>query len=190
MSELFRRYGTGVTYIAVGLTAFWLLILVILPYAGLFEQSFRLYLPVDQINGPDDHYSVHNYLALFSSPQDMTFGIGGLEATIPIPIHLWVFLITIVYSSLATLVVLLICYPIAYCMAKVMPQSQLPTYLLLLVIPLWVSELMRSFAWYIILSLKGPLTIVLQTLGIITDPIHWTWGMAGYSGIFVGLIYT
>ncbi|MEP6827249.1 MAG: ABC transporter permease, partial [Aestuariivirga sp.] len=117
-------------------------------------------------------------------------GFPGFQQTLSIPIHLWVFLITILYSCLATLIVLLMCYPIGYCLAKVLPPSQLPTYLLLLVIPLWVSELMRSFAWYIILSLKGPLTIVLQTLGIITDPIHWTWGLNGYSGIIVGLIYT
>ncbi len=190
MGELLRRYGSGITYLAVGLTAFWLLVLVIFPYVGLFEQSFRLYLPVDEINGPTDHYTVQNYLTLFSNPQDVTFGVGSLTTTFPFPIHLWVFLITIIYSGLATLVVLLICYPVAYCMAKVMPQDRLPSYMLLLVIPLWVSELMRSFSWYIILSLKGPLTIVLQSLGIITDPIHWTWGMDGYSGIFVGLIYT
>ena len=190
MSELFRRYGSGITYTALGLTAFWLLVLVIFPYAGLFEQSFRPYLPVTEINGPNDHYFLNNYLILFSNPQNMTFGVGEFQVTTPLPIHLWVFFITIVYSCLATLIVLLICYPIAYCLAKVMRPSLLPTYLLLLVIPLWVSELMRSFSWYIILSLKGPLTIVLQSLGIITDPIHWTWGMNGYSGIMIGLVYT
>ena len=69
MSELFRRYGKGLTFTAVALTAFWLLVLVIFPYAGLFEQSFRPYLPVTEINGPNDHYYFDNYLKLFSNPQ-------------------------------------------------------------------------------------------------------------------------
>jgi spermidine/putrescine transport system permease protein len=33
------------------------------------------------------------------------------------------------------------------------------------------------------------LTIVLQYMGIIDKPIHWTWGLAGYSGVIIGLVY-
>jgi spermidine/putrescine transport system permease protein len=83
----------------------------------------------------------------------------------------------------------LLCYPLAYYMAKVISPQSLPTFLLLLVVPMWVSELLRAFAWFIILAYNGPLTITLQYLGIITDPIRWVNGLGGYSGVVIGLVY-
>ncbi len=185
MAELLRRYGMGLTVLASALTAFWLLALVVLPYLGLFEQSFRPYLPVVDVGGPKDVYSINNYLTVFHNPTEIDF----LGAKITIPIHLWVFAITIIYSGLTTIVSMLLCYPIAFYMAKVISPKSLPTFLLLLVVPMWVSELLRAFAWFIILAFKGPLTITLQSLGIITDPVHWTWGLGGYSGVIIGLNY-
>ena len=62
MGELLRRYGGTLTGVFVLLTAFWLLALVVLPYFMLFEFSFRPYLPVDEIGGPKDVYTLINYL--------------------------------------------------------------------------------------------------------------------------------
>jgi spermidine/putrescine transport system permease protein len=185
MSELVRRFGTMLTTLATLLTAFWLLILVIFPYLGLFEESFRPYLPVDEVGGPNDFYSFSNYLSMFHNPTD----INILGLIFQVPIHLWVFFITILYSSITTLVALMVCYPLAYYMAKVISPKSLPTFLLLLVIPMWVSELLRAFAWFIILAFKGPLTIVLQSIGVITDPVRWVDGLGGYSGVVIGLVY-
>ena len=185
MAELFRRFGMGLSLLAVGLTAFWLLVLVVFPYIGLFEQSFRPYLPVSEMGGPKDFYSLNNYTAIINNPTDIDLGLFKLS----VPIHVWVFFITILYSSFTSIVALLLCYPLAYYMAKVLSPKSLPTFLLLLVVPMWVSELLRAFAWFIILAFKGPLTIVLQALGIITDPVRWVNGLGGYSGVVIGLVY-
>jgi spermidine/putrescine transport system permease protein len=173
MTELVRRYGAALTGLSILLTAFWLLMLVILPYFGLFEQSFRPYLPVVDVGGPLDTYSVNNYLSFFTSP-----------------IHIQVFITTIAYSCFVTVLSLIVAYPISYYMAKIISPQSLPTLLLVLIIPMWVSEILRAFAWFIILALKGPLTIILQALGIIDEPIHWMWGLGGYSGVVIGLVYT
>jgi spermidine/putrescine transport system permease protein len=173
MNALARRYGSALTGLCVGLTTFWLLMLVILPYFGLFEQSFRPYLPVVDVGGPLDTYSFNNYLSFFTSP-----------------IHIQVFLTTIAFSCIVTVFSLLVAYPISYFMAKVVSANNLPTLFMMLIIPMWVSEILRAFAWFIILALKGPLTIILQAMGIISEPIHWMWGLWGYSGVVVGLIYT
>ena len=53
------------------------------------------------------------------------------------------------------------CYPLAYYLAKVVRRKVAPTLFLLLLIPLWVSEILRSFAWFIILAFKGPLNALL-----------------------------
>ncbi len=186
MGELLRRYGKGLTTLAAGLTAFWLLVLVILPYLDLFEQSFRPYLPVVDMGGPKDFYSFNNYFTFFRSPTEINLGLVSFT----VPIHLWVFVVTVFYSCVVTLFSLCICYPLAYYLSKVISPKSLPSYLLLLVIPMWVSELLRSFSWFILLAFKGPLSVILQSLGIISEPIHWTWGLGGYSGIIIGLAYS
>ena len=173
MRELVRRYGAALSIAIVGLTVFWLLALVILPNITLFESSFRPYLPVIQVGGPTDTYSLDNYATFFNSP-----------------IHIRVFFQTVIFSSVVTLICFALAYPLAYFLAKVANVKSVPTLFLLLLIPLWVSEILRSFAWFIILSLKGPLSALLIGLNIIDQPIRWMWGLGGYSGVLIGLVYT
>lgn len=59
----------------------------------------------------------------------------------------------------------------------VLPKS-VPTLVLLLFVPLWVSEVLQSFAWFIILSLRGPLNFSLLGLGFIETPDRWIAGVS------------
>ncbi len=170
MSDLLNRYGALLTTIFILLTGFWLLMLIVLPNIYLFETSFRPYLPVTEIGGPKDVFSFNNYFTFFNSP-----------------IHMNVFLWTVIYSSLVTVICFIIAYPLAYYLSKVAPGHLLPTLFLLLFIPLWVSEVLRSFAWFIILALKGPLNATLLGLGILDEPIRW---ISGFRGVVIGLVYT
>lgn len=170
MSDLLRRYGTTMTTLICLLTGFWLLILVILPNLYLFENSFRPYLPVAEMGGPKDVYSFNNYMTFFESP-----------------IHISVFLWTVTFSALVTALCFFFAYPLAYFLSKKVSVRSLPTLFLVLTIPLWVSEIMRSFAWFIILSLKGPLNFLLMSADIIEKPIRW---MTGFRSVMIGLIYT
>jgi spermidine/putrescine transport system permease protein len=170
MRDLIQRYGPLLTGIFAILTGFWLLVLVVLPNLYLFENSFRPYLPVAEMGGPKDVYSLNNYLTFFRSP-----------------IHISVFFWTIIYSSLVTIICFVIAYPLAYYLAKIADNKLLPMIFLLLFIPLWVSEVLRAFAWFIILALKGPLNASLLGLGIIEDPIRW---MSGFRSVMIGLVYT
>jgi spermidine/putrescine transport system permease protein len=145
-------------------------LLVVLPNIYLFEHSFRPYLPVAEMGGPKDVYSLDNYLTFFQSP-----------------IHISVFFWTIIYSSLVTVFCFLIAYPMAYYLSKIAEAKLLPTIFLLLFIPLWVSEVLRAFAWFIILALKGPLNAALLGVGIIEAPIRW---ITGFRGVMIGLVYT
>jgi spermidine/putrescine transport system permease protein len=184
MDDLVRRYGKTLTGAFVLLTAFWLLILVILPNITLFEASFRPYLPVVEIGGPKDTYSLDNYLRILHG--NITTSIFGYE--IEMPVHTMTFVLTIWYSALVTLVCFLIAYPLAYYLAKVVSPKTLPTLFLLLFVPLWVSEVLRAFAWWIILALKGPLNFVMfDLLGAIEQPVRY---IQGYSGVIIGLVYT
>jgi spermidine/putrescine transport system permease protein len=183
MQELIRRYGKGLTYSFVALTFFWLIILVILPDLTMLESSFRPYLPVVDVGGPKDVYSFNNYLKILGGEVDMS--IFGLNVTVPPRVK--VFLYTIYYSGVVTFVTFLMAYPLAYYLAKVVSPRSVATLFLVLFVPLWVSEVLRSFAWWIILAFKGPLNAVLMTIGLIDKEIRW---IDGYSPVIIGLVYT
>ena len=183
MKELIRRYGKGLTYSFVALTFFWLIILVILPDLTMLESSFRPYLPVVDVGGPKDVYSFNNYLKILGGEVDMS--IFGLNVTVPPRVK--VFLYTIYYSGVVTFVTFLMAYPLAYYLAKVVSPRSVATLFLVLFVPLWVSEVLRSFAWWIILAFKGPLNAVLMTIGLIDKEIRW---IDGYSPVIIGLVYT
>jgi len=184
MQDLLRRYGPGLTLIMALLVAFWLLMLVIIPNMTLFEQSFRPYLPVTEVGGPKDVYSFDNYLKVFDGSIERSF----LGYTFSVPVHVLTFWLTIWYSMVVTVLCFCLAYPLAYYMAKIVQPKSLPTLILLLFIPLWVSEVLRAFAWWIILAFKGPLNALLLAVGLIEDPIRWT--NMGYTGVVIGLVYT
>jgi len=189
MSAMLRRYGGFITGLSIGLTAFWLLALVLLPYFNLFEASFRPYLPFIDIGGPQDTYSLNNYLSIFSHPTDVKLNFFGFTFLLNISIHLWVFILTIVFSCITTFIALALCYPLAFYLAKVLNPGRLATFMMILIIPMWVSELLRTFAWFILLAFNGPLTILLQDMGLITGGVRWTWALWGYSGVVATMVY-
>jgi spermidine/putrescine transport system permease protein len=170
LGELTRRYGASLTWGMIGLTAFWLVILVALPYLLMFEFSLRPYLTVEKVGGPEDVYTLKNYVTLFSNT-----------------IHFGVFLRTILASAFVTALCLVLCYPMAFFLAKIVQPKNAATLFLLLLIPFWVNEILRSFAWFIILSYQGPLNAALQGIGLIERPIRW---LTGGNGVIVGLVYT
>ena len=186
MQDLIRRYGTGLTALFCLLVAFWILVLVILPNFTMLEQSFRPYLPVAEIGGPKDGYGFANYGKIFANPVETSwFGIP-----VTIPIHINTFLLTVFYAALVTLFTLILAYPLAYYLAKIASPRSIPTLLLLLFIPMWVSEALRAFAWYIILTFNGPLNALLKALGIIDQGVRWQNGVVtSYDAIVIVLTY-
>ena len=179
MRELVRRYGIAMAAIFAGLTGFWLLALVVLPYLSLAVQSFRPYLPVDQLGGPNDVYTLANYQTFINASSTVDF------LFLKIPIHVYIFLETVIFSSLVTVVTFALAYPLAYFLAKVANVKTVPTLFLMLLLPLWVSEILRSFAWFIILSYQGPLNGILEIFGL--HKVRW---LTGYNGVIIGLVYT
>jgi len=187
MQDLLRRYGGTLTTAFFLLTAFWLLALVILPNVTLFESSFRFYLPVTEIGGPRDVYTLSNYQKFINNPVDSA--LLGIPVTLPI--HMITFFNTVIFSAFVTFITFLLSYPLAYYLAKVVAPASLPTLILLLFIPLWVSEALRAFAWYIILTYNGPLNSSLVGLGLLSQPIRWQNGiLTAYDAIVIGLVYT
>jgi spermidine/putrescine transport system permease protein len=77
---------------------------------------------------------------------------------------------TIVTSTVATIITILIALPCGYYMAKSKNQNVL---LLLIIIPFWTNFLIRVFAWMNILGNHGFLNEFLIRIGIFDDYIHF-----------------
>lgn len=164
-----RRYGLPLTLLMAALVASWILVTIVLPEILMMNLSFRRALLAADLGGPRDHYSLANYATLLKTPS-----------------HLLVFLQTILGSVLVTGICLLVCYPVAYCLAQGTPRARLPVLVLLLIVPLGIGEVLRAFVWLVVLARPGPLDGLLGLLGIPHTPTHW---LPGAGGIVVGMIY-
>lgn len=177
MTHLVRRYGPVLTLVMVAATAVWLVLLVALPAALMVEYSFHTNLPLTRRGGPEDVYTFEHYLALFQ----------GLDFTTwTFPNDFQVFLRTIWGACLVTVVSLVVCYPVAWQVAKVASRDRAALMVLLLVVPFWINEILRAFAWYIILAYRGPLNALLLELGLIEAPVRW---LSGSGGVLLGMTY-
>ncbi|MBF5093251.1 ABC transporter permease [Azospirillum sp. INR13] len=169
MTEVLRRYGPVLTGAILLAVALWLALLVVLPQLMMIGFSFRPSLPPSKLGGPEDVFTVRNYLTLWTNS-----------------IHLAIFLKTIWASALVTATTLAVCYPVAFYLAQVAPKRRLPLLILMLVVPFWINELLRTFSWYIILAFNGPLNAILLNLGIIDEPRRF---LGGDGGVIVGMVY-
>lgn len=88
-------------------------------------------------------------------------------------------------AFLATLVCLLMGYPMAYAMARATARWQL-ILLLLVMLPSWTSFLIRVYAWMGILSNSGLLNNLLLWLGVIESPLRI---MNTQIAVVIGIVY-
>lgn len=58
--------------------------------------------------------------------------------------------------------------------------------LILVVVPLWVSALVRAFAWVVVLRREGVANTVLQSLGVIDAPLVLVWNEIG---VVIGMVH-
>lgn len=84
-----------------------------------------------------------------------------------------------------TLVSVLIAYYISYTLTHV-GKLHRSLMMLCVLIPFWVSALLRGFAWLVILDDNGIINSLLRGLGVVEQPIHIT-GVE--AGVLVGLVH-
>ncbi len=72
---------------------------------------------------------------------------------------------SILYAVIATIITLLIAYPMAYHMTKLKISSQ-RMILMLIMLPMWMNFLIRTYSWITILANTGLINKLLGALGI------------------------
>lgn len=75
------------------------------------------------------------------------------------------FAISILYAAAATLITLILAYPMAYFMTKLNVSSQRMLFMIVM-IPMWMNFLIRTYSWITILANTGLINTLLSKLGI------------------------
>jgi putrescine transport system permease protein len=80
-------------------------------------------------------------------------------------LYLAAYLSSLSFAGLATLIALLIGYPVAYGMARCSPRAR-SLLLMAVILPFWTSFLIRVYAWIGILKPEGMLNAALHLIGL------------------------
>ncbi len=94
-----------------------------------------------------------------------------------------VFVLSIAFALIATVVCLLIGYPLAYFMSKQSPRAQ-KILMVLVMLPMWCNLLIRTYALMALLDNGGLLNSLLESLGLDKLSIVGT-----NFGVILGMIY-
>ncbi len=86
------------------------------------------------------------------------------------PLYTGVLLDSLRIAAIATVVALLIGYPVAYFIAT-RPRRWRTPLLILVILPFWTSFLIRTYAWIVLLNREGLINRPLLNLGLIEEPL-------------------
>lgn len=100
------------------------------------------------------------------------------------PLYLVIFARSVLYAGLATLLCVLLGFPLALYIARAGGRKNL--LLALVVIPFWTSFLVRTYAWMFLLRDTGLINATLQWLGLISEPLPLLYNA---FAVIVGLVY-
>jgi len=115
------------------------------------------------------HITLDNYLFLF---QDSYYAI--------------IYLSSIKMAAVSTLLCLLLGYPMAYFIARQPPRRR-NLLLLGIVLPFWISFLLRVYAWIGLLNTNGVINTVLQWLGVTDQPLSLIYND---FAVYLGIVYS
>ncbi len=165
--------------IAILIPYVWLLIFFLAPFAIIFKISFA-----------EPIIAQPPFTPLFDWAAD-----AGLRIQLTLDNYRFLFiddlywvtyLKSIKIAGISTLLCLLIGYPMAYGIARARPDRR-NVLLLMIILPFWISFLLRIYAWMGILSTKGILNSVLLWTGFVTEPLQI---MYTDLAVYIGIVYS
>ncbi|MBR4910055.1 MAG: ABC transporter permease [Clostridia bacterium] len=93
------------------------------------------------------------------------------------------FAVSILYAVIATAITLVISYPMAYFMTKMKVSSQ-RMIMIIVMLPMWMNFLIRTYSWISILANTGIINTTLKSLGLPTLRLINTPG-----AVILGMVY-
>ncbi|GGE88579.1 ABC transporter permease [Stappia taiwanensis] len=145
----------------------WVLTQHLGPMIQMVGVSFTDAYPVAA--GTEQHLTLDNYARFFG---DSIFWMP--------------FFRTLFFAATFTFCTLILTYPVAYYLARHVSRKNQMLMLLLLLIPFWVGEIVRTYAIMILLGNTGAVNLLLRSIGLIDRPIPF---MYTSFSMGMGIVY-
>lgn len=158
-----RRWLTAVLVVP---PALWLFVFLVLPYVALLVQSF---LATDDFGRIVYSPTTDHYRRFFTKP-----------------VYYQTLLETFKIAAVVTVLCVLLSVPLAYVIAFKVRRYKGLLYTLVIV-PLWVSYIVRAYAWKIILGREGILNSFLTYTGITDGPVDAF--LYSHVAVVIGLVH-
>ena len=149
-------------------------------WAVLFTVVPLLFIAYYALTDNQFHFTFDNITRFFTATSTMEAADGTQKV---IHTYLLIFWRSFKLALISTAVCLLMGYPIAYIIARASPKAQ-STMITLIMIPMWMNFLIRTYAWMTILQDTGILNGILSALHLGTVKIIGTEG-----AVVVGMVY-
>lgn len=159
------------THFRLGLLIFltpvllWLVLLIIVPHIELLLISLQ-----GRNEMGKTAWTLANYQNFFSEE-----------------IYWYTFVRTAVYAVTVTILTFLVTFPVAFYVTKVVSPRLTGFLTILLLMPFWVSELVRVYGWMILLRESGVINHLLVSSGLIRMPVEMLYNDIS---MVMGLVYT
>jgi spermidine/putrescine transport system permease protein len=146
-----KRRGRWVPFLLLAPGMLWLAIFFVIPVATLFFTSLQTPLPGGDVGDFEQTFRFANYVDTLTDPAYY------------IPLFR-----SFIYAGIATVLALLIGYPLAYAIAfKAKTHRNL--LLVMVIAPFFVSFILRTIAWRQILADEGPIVAVFRWVNLVPD---------------------
>jgi spermidine/putrescine transport system permease protein len=177
--NFFKRNRIGLSLFLLIAVFVWVVLMIVLPQLLMLDFSFRFnwhHMNPSKMGGPDDVYTLTHYKFLvYGSPNNPDpFNI----------VDVTVFFRTILAAIFVTMFDLALCYPIAYYLAQVAKGARARFLVVALIVPFWVNEILRAFAFRILFGEEGSLNSLLLAIGLLDEPVDFIReNVALYAGL-------
>lgn len=168
MEPVQRRLGANFSLMPYSV---WSLIFIVVPLVFVAYYAFT-----------DDNFrfTTENITRFFTATSELK-GEDGIVTEVRT--YLVIFMRSLRLAIISTVICLLMGYPMAYIMARAKASTQ-KTLVTLVMIPMWMNFLIRTYAWMTILQDTGILNGLLSVLGI--RPIHI---IGTETAVIIGMVY-
>lgn len=130
-------------------------------------------------------FSMFDFLKL-SVFNDDGFTLEYLSRIFTTPVYLKVLWVTVKITFLVTLFSLILAYPVAYMLVRTESRLWKKIILAAVIIPFWISLLVRTFAWTVLLQKNGAINKLLIELGLISEPLSLIYNT---TGVIIGMTH-
>ena len=152
----------------------WLLLFFLVPFAIVLKISLA-----------DPIVAQPPFTPLFGS-EGIQLTLDNYAFVLADRLYLLTYLSSLRLAALATLLCLLLGYPMAYGIARSEPSTR-RALLMLVILPFWISFLLRVYAWMGILGRHGVVNDLLLWTGIVERPVELLYSDVA---VFLGMVYS